>query len=102
MTVRDERTVGGASNLTKVDLLAYLADGPATALDAAIAFHITQAAASTALLRLVRQDLARRAVDPRKGLYVYEVSPKGVARLQYWEALEADDATGEGDVDADG
>jgi len=42
------------------------------------------------LLRLVRQDLASRYLDPDIHLYVYEITPKGEARLDFFEEGELD------------
>ncbi len=42
------------------------------------------------LLRLVRQDLASRYLDPGTQLYVYEITPKGEARLDFFEEGELD------------
>ena len=43
-----------------------------------------------ALLRLVRQDLATRYRDPDCDVYVYELTPKGQARLDYLIEAEMD------------
>lgn len=42
------------------------------------------------LLRLVRQDLASRYLDPDTQRYVYEITPKGEARLDFFEEGELD------------
>lgn len=59
--------------------------------DVARAFELTYSAAAMALMRLVRQDLATRHVDPDTQLYVYEITPKGEARLDYFLEGEFDD-----------
>ena len=59
--------------------------------DVAELLGVTYAAASMALLRLVRQDLAARYVDPDTQLYNYEITPKGEARLDYFLEGEIDD-----------
>ena len=42
------------------------------------------------LLRLVRQDLASRYLNPDTQLYVYEITLKGEARLDFFEEGELD------------
>ena len=59
--------------------------------DVAQAFDLTYSAAAMALLRLVRQDLAARHIDPDTQLHVYEITPKGEARLDYFLESEFDD-----------
>jgi DNA-binding MarR family transcriptional regulator len=71
--------------VTKHDLLDYLADvGGADALDVAGAFDVDYPAAAMALLRLARQGLVRRYVDSDQGLYVYELTERGHARLAFF------------------
>ena len=59
--------------------------------DIAEILGVSYSAASMALLRLVRQDLAARQRDPDTQLYVYEATPKGEARLDYFLEDELDD-----------
>ena len=59
--------------------------------DVAQAFELTYAAAAMALMRLGRQDLAARCRDPDTQLYVYNLTPKGEARLEYFLETEFDD-----------
>lgn len=59
--------------------------------DVARVFELTYSAAAMALMRLVRQDLAARHKDPETQLYVYELTPKGKARLDYLLEDEFDD-----------
>ena len=59
--------------------------------DIAEALDVSFAAAAMALLRLVRQDLATRFRDPESHVYVYELTPKGEARLDYLLEAEIDD-----------
>ena len=59
--------------------------------DVARAFELTYSAAAMALMRLVRQDLATRHVDPDTQHFVYEPTPKGEARLDYFLQGEFDD-----------
>ena len=59
--------------------------------DVARVFELTYSAAAMALMRLVRQDLAARYKDPDTQLYVYELTPKGDERLDYFLEGEFDD-----------
>lgn len=59
--------------------------------DVAQVFDLAYSAASMALMRLVRQDLAARYKDPETERYVYELTPKGEARLDYFLGDEFDD-----------
>ena len=61
------------------------------AVEIANAFEVTYPAAAMALLRLVRQGLVTRHADPNAQLYVYEITPKGEARLDYFLENELDD-----------
>lgn len=73
------------SGMTKQDLLEYLAGaGRADAMDVASSFGVTYAAAAMALLRLVRQSLVHRYVDADDGLYFYQLSERGHARLAFF------------------
>ncbi len=72
--------------MTKHDLLAYLADvGEADAVDMASALGVPYATSAMAALRLVRQHLASRAVDPDRTLYTYQLTDHGHARLAFFE-----------------
>ena len=72
--------------MTKHDLLAYLAEiGEADAAEIANALGVPYATGAMALVRLVRQHLASRAIDPHRGLYVYELTHHGRARLAFFE-----------------
>jgi len=78
--------------MDKIQLLEYLetnehedADQIASVMD------MSYSATAMALLRLVRQDLAARHRDPDTRLYVYEITPKGEARLDYFLEGEFDD-----------
>ena len=78
--------------MNKVELLEYLDSHEcAESDDVAQAFELTYAAAAMALMRLVRQHLVARYIDTDTQLYVYEITPKGEARLDYFLAVEADD-----------
>ena len=48
-------------------------------------------AAGMSLLRLSRQNLVQRLFDPEDCLFYYQISPKGRARLRYWNALRTQD-----------
>lgn len=70
--------------MTKQDLLEHLAKaGSVGAIEVASAFGISYPAAAMALLRLARQGLVHRYVDPDDGLYFYEVSGRGHDRLAF-------------------
>jgi len=78
--------------MDKIQLLDYLdtnkhqdADQIASVMD------MSYSATSMALMRLVRQDLAARHIDPDTQLHVYEITPKGEARLDYFWEDEFDD-----------
>lgn len=72
--------------MTKHDLLAYLADvGEAEAATVADAFGLPYPTCAMALLRLVRQGLAGRALDPDRQSYAYWLSHQGYARLTFFE-----------------
>ena len=69
--------------MEKRDLLGYVgfAD-PATAVDVAREFGVTEATAGMALLRLLRQGLLERGIDYE--VYTYRLSGKGRERLRYF------------------
>ena len=78
--------------MDKCELLNFLdSHENAEANDIAETFDLTYSAAAMALLRLVRQDLAARHIDPDTQLHVYEITPKGEARLDYFLEGEFDD-----------
>ena len=78
--------------LEKCELLEFLElHGDTEANDVAQAFALTYSAAAMALMRLVRQDLAARYRDPDTQHFVYETTPKGEARLDYFLEDELDD-----------
>ena len=56
----------------------------AGAVEIAEILGMTYSAAAMALLRIVRQDLAARYIDPDNQHFVYELTPKGEARLDYF------------------
>lgn len=63
----------------------------ADAKDITDVMHMSYSATAMALMRLVRQDLATRCEDPDTQLYIYEITPKGEARLDYFLEGEFDD-----------
>ena len=63
----------------------------ADAEEVANAMQMSYSATAMALMRLVRQDLATRHTDPDTQLQVYEITPKGEARLDYFLEDEFDD-----------
>lgn len=63
-------------------------------LDAAtVAQHLacSAEAAGMSLLRLSRQHLVQRLFDPGDRLFYYQLTPKGRARLRYWNAPHTQD-----------
>jgi len=56
----------------------------ADATEIADRFGLTHAAAAMALLRLARQGLVHRYVDPDDGCYFYELSERGHARVAFF------------------
>ncbi len=71
--------------MDKQELLEYLdLNEYASAEDVANAMQMSYSATAMALMRLVRQDLAARYKDPETERYVYELTPKGEARLDYF------------------
>lgn len=71
--------------MTKHELLEHLAEHKrADAMDIANNFATTYAAAAMALLRLARQGLVHRYLDPDDGLYFYELSERGHDRLAFF------------------
>lgn len=54
------------------------------AQELAESLDVSYEAASMALLRLVRQNLARRYADSDSRLYVYQLTPKGELRLDHF------------------
>ncbi len=78
--------------MDKQELLEYLdLNEHADAEDVANAMQMSYSATAMALMRLVRQDLADRHRDPDTQLYVYEITPKGEGRLDYFLEDELDD-----------
>ncbi len=71
--------------MTKHDLLAHLSDvGVADAVEMANVLGVSYATSAMALLRLVRQHLASRSLDPHRGLYAYQLTDHGHARLAFF------------------
>ncbi len=78
--------------MNKVELLEYVdSHEPTDADEIADVMQMTYSATAMALMRLVRQDLADRHRDPDTQLYVYEITPKGEGRLDYFLEDELDD-----------
>ena len=71
--------------MDKMQLLEYLDTNDfVDAEDVANAMQLSYSATAMALMRLVRQDLASRYKDPDTQIYVYELTAKGEARLNYF------------------
>ena len=78
--------------MDKIQLLEYLdMNDLVDAVEVASVMDMSYPATAMALLRLVRQDLAARHTDPVTQLQVYEITPKGEARLDYFLEDEFDD-----------
>ncbi len=74
--------------MTKGQLLHYLRQhGTADAFEVAERFELDYPAAAMALLRLTRQFLVARRLDPESGLYWYELTEQGQRRLSYFDSL---------------
>jgi DNA-binding MarR family transcriptional regulator len=74
--------------MTKHQLLRFLSRrGSADAFEVAEASGLDYPAAAMALLRLSRQGLVIRRVDNANGLYWYQLSAHGQARLRYFQRL---------------
>lgn len=72
--------------MTKPDLLGFLADHKsADAFEVARAVELPCPAAAMALLRMTRQGLVERRLDPESRIYWYALSDHGRARLAYFE-----------------
>ena len=72
--------------MTKHDLLEYFDDaGQADAHEVAQLFELPYATAAMALLRLTRQGLAQRYIEPESTVYWYALSDRGAERLAYFE-----------------
>jgi len=78
--------------MNKATLL-YMIDSidQADAVEIAETLDLDYSSAAMGLLRLVRQDLAARYVDPETHRFVYEITPKGEARLEHFLEDEFDD-----------
>lgn len=71
--------------MRKRDVLAALAQaGEAEATEIADALGVSYTTSAMALLRLVRQGLATRDLDPRRGCYSYRLTDPGHARLAFF------------------
>ena len=78
--------------MNKLELLEYLdTRGQCDAEEGATIMRMSYSATAMALLRLVRQDLVARHIDPDTHLFLYEITPKGEARLDYFLEGKFDD-----------
>ena len=70
--------------MTKRELLEFLAETrEADANEIAAALGVPYSVAAMGLLRLVRQGLVSRYIDPERGIYWYSLSDRGQVRLAY-------------------
>lgn len=75
--------------MDKIDLLEFLADYDSVGLaEVAAAFDVSSPAAGMALLRLLRQGLVARYLDPQRPLYWYALTHKGQARLNHLQQFD--------------
>lgn len=75
--------------MDKIDLLEFLTDHASAGIaDVAAEFEVTNPAAGMALLRLLRQGLVARYLDPDRPLYWYALTPKGRARLNHLQQFD--------------
>ena len=73
--------------MTKEELLGYLAEiEGADANGVAATFNQAYCTAAMALLRLTRQGLVTRYLDPSTGGYWYQLTERGAARLDFLES----------------
>ena len=80
------------TTMDKQELLEYLdLNEQVAAEEVANAMQMSYSATAMALMRLVRQDLAARHIDPDTQLHVYEITPKGEARLDFFLEREIND-----------
>jgi predicted ArsR family transcriptional regulator len=80
---------GATLAVTKEKLLTYLSETQGVSPgDAAAELGISYAAAAMALLRLSRQGLVERFVDPDHGTFWYRLSARGRERLEYFRSAE--------------
>ena len=78
--------------MNKIELLEHLElHEQLDAEEIATAMRMSYSATAMALMRLVRQDLAARHRDPDTQRYVFEITPKGEARLDYFLEEDFDD-----------
>ena len=74
--------------MTKTDLLDYLnRTGSIEAAEVAAAFGENYSSTAMALLRLCRQGLANRFLEPGSRGYGYELTDRGADRLAYLQDL---------------
>ena len=72
--------------MSKRNILRYLAKVPdASAPDVAAEFGVSLPAAGMGLLRLARSGLVARAFDSQRRCLFYALTPKGQARLDFFE-----------------
>jgi len=70
--------------MQKHDVLSFLGTARgADAAEVASALGVPYPTAAIALLRLTRQGLVTRSIDPASGLYWYALTPRGRERLRY-------------------
>ena len=75
--------------MTKPELLDHLARvRDADAHEVAEVFGLLYPAAAMALLRLTRQGLVVRHLDPESAMYWYTLTEQGEKRLAYFRSLE--------------
>ena len=75
--------------MTKPELLDHLARvGDADAHEVAEVFGLLYPSAAMALLRLTRQGLVVRRLDPESAMYWYTLTEVGEKRLAYFRSLE--------------
>lgn len=72
--------------MSKSEILEYIYESEgADAFEVAEHLEIDYPAAAMALLRLSRQNLVARAIDPDSGIYWYELTTQGIQRLSYFK-----------------
>lgn len=70
--------------IKKIDILSFLeTEHDQDARQVAEAFDLSSEASGMMLVRLYRQGLLKRELDPRDQVYFYSLTPKGRDRLDY-------------------
>ncbi len=84
LAAEDTQLLDTIRDMSKEDLLSYLSESQgAAAARVARDLAVSYPAAAMALLRLARQGLVERFMDPARGIYWYRLTERGAERLAY-------------------